>query len=377
MKYERGFIAFNVIAIFLLIGALFVGIYLVANRTSLRSQAGSTPKSNITLESQYITGDKTSASLVNVEVYSSADNRPEKYRLANQLPEQPILSEELQWTEYQYPEWASADQPVTSIWHLIPGHGKRQVLLQFFSHGKWDEKVYISDINLVTASNDLSLSAQCLLEKDATKSKILARWDIESIKKLETDFLWLQLYSSDGTLIADYPNPDLTKPDYTFEVDTPVGNFTLVGIPYLPNDSDNPLDVVKPLGYAEFTTTCDPSTLPKNLTLTFQSDKTMLLKWSGQPGLSAIPIFDIEPGFQIYISPEYQSASPFCGSCEVLFQNVGDVKQFEFDNTLTGFNPRPTSTDQEFTRLTKGKKYALTVTSGGYRLGDKIIFTAK
>lgn len=375
MNNQKGFFSFNIIAILLLVGALAAGLYLVANRTSLRSLADSTPKSNLTLESKYLTGNETTASLVNAQVYADNSIKPDKYRLANAITSANLDS--LKWVEYTYPDGTSADQPVTSIWHLNPIPGDQTVYLQFHVDDKWLDQTYPTTVKLIQTANPLSLSAQCQTDKGATKSKIVTRWDTKSVQDLQTAFLWLQLYNSQGTLIAEFPNPDLAKSDYTFDVDTPTDNFTLVGIPYLPNDSDAPLDVIKPLGYSEFTTSCDPKTLPTNISLTYQDDDSYQLTWTGKPGYSAIPLFAIEPGFQVYISSEYQLSGPFCGSCEVLFANVGPDRKFEFDNTLKGFNPRPTAIDQEFTKLTKGKKYVLTVTAGGYRLGGKVYFTAK
>lgn len=376
---QKGFVSFNIIAILLLVGALVAGLYLVANRTSLRSLADSIPKSPITLESKYIVGDETTASLVNIQVYSDSTTRPDKYRLGNDrtVRANGTALDTVNWVEYSYPDTTTADQTVTSVWHLDPVPGNKKVLLQFHINGQWVDKVYDAQIKLIQNANPLSVSAQCLIEKGSTKSKIVARWDTKVVQDLQTAFLWLQLYNSQGTLIDEFPNPDLTKSDHTFDVDTPIGNFTLVGIPYLPNDSDAPLDVIKPLGYSEFTTSCDPATLPSNVSLTYQDDDGYQLTWTGKPGYSGIPLFAIEPGFQIYISSEFRLSGPFCSSCEVLFANIGDVRKFQFDNTLKGFNPRPTAVGQEFTKLTKGKKYALTVTSGGYRLGDKVIFTAK
>lgn len=374
MPNQKGFVSFNIIAIFLLISALVAGLYLVANRTSLRSLADSTPKSAITLESKYLTGDETTASLVNVQVYADPSIKPDKYRLANGFAN--ATTNTLKWVEYTYPDGTSADQPVTSLWHLNPIPGDQTVYLQFHIADQWVDKLYEAPIKLVQTANPLSISAQCLIQKDPTKSKIVARWDSTAVKALQTEFLWLQLYNAQGTLISEFPNPDLSKLDYTFDVDTPMDNFTLVGIPYLPNDSDQPLDLIKPLGFSEFTTSCDPTSLPHNVSLNFNPAGGYDVTWTGQPGYSAVPSFELKAGFQIYLSADPDLPQPICGSCEVLFANIGDTHKFQFDNSLIGFQTRPGVT-QDFTKLIKGRKYALVVTAGAYRIGDKVNFTAK
>lgn len=367
---QSGFISLNIIILIILGLSLVGGLYLVSHRTNLPTKAANQGSSGISLQSKYLSDGVSTSSLVNVEVYS--DTKPDKYRLANASSSQ---KDSPSWVEYSYPDWASTDQPVSSVWHLDPVPGDKKVLLQFHHDNDWDTQVYEAEVKLAETSNPFSLTAQCQLQKDPTQAKVVARWDTEEVKKLQTEFLWLQLYGSNGALIADYPNPDLTKSDYTFEVPTPTGNYTLVGIAYLPNDSNEPLSLVKPLGLSEFTTSCDTATLPTDISLTY-NDQGYNLTWAGLPGYSEAPSYGLKGGFQVYLSTDYQNTQPICGSCQVLFQNVGTDRKFHFDNDLTGFSPRPGVT-QKFSKLTKGQKYALVMTSGAYRIGDKVIFTAK
>lgn len=371
---QSGIINPAVIIIVVIILAVATGLFLVSQRTNLNSRAETPSQNKLTLQSKFLIDNQTTASLVNALVFADPVLKPDMYRLANADSARPNSST-LDWVEYTYPEWASSDRPVSSLWQLDPVPGKKTVLVEFHTSQGWSDRS-IATVTLQPPDNPYSLSAQCLPGKTPDQEKLTVRWDSAAISDLQAPFLWLQLYSK-GTLIANFPNPDLKSASYTFQTPLPQGNFTLVGIPYIPNDSNKPLDVVKSLGYSEFDGNCDDAALPRNINLRYALDGGYDLTWSGQSGLSAVPQDGILPGFQVYISADPTKKSPFCSDCQVMLVNVGQDKKLHFDDTLAGFSPRPNTPPQTFSKLIPGKKYVLTISSGAYRLGTTVTFTAK
>lgn len=371
---QTGTINLILVLIVLIIISVVAGIFLVSQRTDLRSRAQVPNQDHLTLRSKYLQDGKTTVSLVNAEVFADPTIKPDMYRIANADSTRPDPNK-LHWVEFQYPDWVTAEEPVSSVWQLDPTPGDKIVVVEFHTSQGWSDRA-LAQVTLAATDNPYSLSAECIPGKSADQDKLTVRWDSNAISSLQAPFLWLQLYS-DGQLIANFPNPDLKSATYTFQTPLPPGNFTLVGIPYIPNDSDKPLNVVKSLGYSEFDGNCTEAAQPRNLNLRFALDGGYDLTWTGQPGLSVVPQSGLLPGFQVFVSANPTAKNPFCSDCQVMFINIGQDKKLHFDNSLAGFSPRPNAAGQAFSKLIPGKKYTLTVTSGAYRLGNLVTFTAK